>query len=127
MSGYRVNIEHESITNTDFRRVLFTAPNVQLVVMSLGPGEETGETTLSDADQFIRVEFGRGKAVLDGQQCEIVDGWAVIIPTGTEHNIINTSETEVLKFYMIYSRPHLPGDAVQQTKVETMASVAENH
>jgi len=127
VSGYRVNIEHESITNTDFRRVLFTAPNVQLVVMSLGPGEETDEETQTGVDQFLRVEFGRGKAVLAGQQYEIADGWAVIIPAGTERTIINTSETEVLKFYMIYSPPYLLDGTVQKTKSEVTACEVEHH
>ena len=121
--GYLVNIELESITNTDFRRVLFTAPHSQRVVMALGPGEATGTEMHADADQFVHVDFGHGKAVLNGEEYEIADGWAVVIPAGTEHNIVNTSRTDVLRFHAIYSAPHSPGGIVHEVK----ACEAERH
>lgn len=116
MSGFLVNLELESVTNADFRRVLFTAPHSQLVVTSLGPGESTGPETHADADRFVRVDFGHGKVVLDGEEYEIADGWAVVIPAGTEHAVVNTSRTDVLRFHAIYSSPHSPIGTVRETK-----------
>lgn len=114
--GYLVNLELESVTNADFRRVLFTAPHSQLVAMSLGRGEATGPQTHADADQFIRVNFGHGKVVLNGEEYAIADGWAVVLPAGTEHNIVNTSRTDVLRFHMISSFPRPPAGIVHEVK-----------
>jgi mannose-6-phosphate isomerase-like protein (cupin superfamily) len=86
MNGYISNIEKDTLENENFRKVVFTADNMQLVLMSLEPNEDIGEETHDDVDQFIRVEAGNGKAVLDGEESEIMDGSVVIIPAGTSHN-----------------------------------------
>ena len=124
MSGYVTNIEKETLDNENFRKVLFTAKNSQLVVMSLAPGEEIGEE-VHDLDQFIRVESGEAVAILDGEESSIKDDWAVVIPAGTRHNIVNTSGTAKLKLYTIYSPPEHPEGTVHKTKAE--ADAAEHH
>lgn len=117
MAGYVVNIEEETKENENFRKVLFTAPHSQLVVMSLKPGEEIG-LEVHELDQFIRIESGEGKAVLDGQEHEIRDDFAIVIPQGTHHNIINTSEDKEMKLYTIYSPAEHPEGTIHKTKAE---------
>ena len=117
MKGYITNIEKDSLENGNFRKVLYTAKNSQLVLMSLKPKEEIGSET-HELDQFIRVEKGQGKSVLNGKEHEISDGFAVVIPAGTEHNIINTSETEDMKLYTVYSPPNHRDGVVHETKVQ---------
>lgn len=117
MKGYVVNIEKISLQNENFRKVLFTAKNSQLVVMSLKPGEEIGEE-VHQLDQFIRCEAGEGKAVLDSTTHSISDGFAVVIPAGIKHNIINTSANKPLKLYTIYSPPNHRDGVVHHTKAE---------
>jgi mannose-6-phosphate isomerase-like protein (cupin superfamily) len=119
--SYSVNIEKKTLDNEYFREVLYTAEHSQLVVMSLKPGEEIGLETHHDIDQFIRVEAGTGKSILDGDERPIEDGTALVIPAGTEHNIINTSQTEHLKLYTVYSPPEHPDGTVHKTKAEAEA------
>lgn len=119
--GYIVDIEERTVSNSNFREVLFTGPRSQLVVMSLKPGEEIGEEMHDDIDQFIRVEQGEAKIILGGKAHHIKDDDAVVIPSGVRHNIINTSSSEDLKLYTIYSpREHKPG-TIHKTKAEAMA------
>ena len=127
MAGYIINIEEKSLENGYFREVLFTAPHSQLVVMSLQPGEEIGLETHDDRDQFIRVEAGTGKAILNGEQSELADGSAVVIPAGTEHNIINTSKVDALKLYTIYSPPEHPDRTIHKNKAEAEAYEKQHH
>ena len=115
--AYVVNIEVETENNNNFRRVLYTAKNIQLVLMSLKPKEEIG-SEVHQLDQFIRVEKGQGKSVLNGQEYNISGGFAVVVPAGTEHNIINTSETEDMKLYTVYSPPNHKDGVVHDTKVQ---------
>ena len=117
MKGYVTNIEQRSLTNNYFREVLYTDKNVQLVVMSLQPNEDIGEE-VHQLDQFIRVEKGEGKTVLDGVEHAIADGSAIVIPEGTRHNIINTSSTEPMKLYTIYAPPNHKDGTIHKTKVE---------
>jgi mannose-6-phosphate isomerase-like protein (cupin superfamily) len=124
MPGYLVNIEKETLQNDNFRQVLHTAGHSQLVVMSLLPGEEIGEE-VHHLDQFIRLEAGQGKVVLDGREYEVEADWAVVIPEGTRHNVINTSASEKLKLYSIYSPPEHAAGTIHATKAEAMA--AEEH
>jgi len=124
MKGYVVNIEKASEENNNFRQVLYTAKNSQLVVMSLKPGEEIGEE-VHNLDQFIRVEGGEGRAILDGVEHHIEDGSAVVIPAGTSHNIINTSNEKAMKLYTVYSPPEHKDGVVHQTKAE--AEAGEEH
>jgi mannose-6-phosphate isomerase-like protein (cupin superfamily) len=116
MSGYITNIETDTVANTDYRRVLFTGKNTQLVLMTLQPGEEIGQEVHEEHDQFIRVESGTGEVVLDGQKHRLGDGIAVVIPAGTSHNVINTSRDSALKLYTLYSPPEHPDRTVHRTK-----------
>ena len=119
MKGFVVNIEQAAMENDNFRKVLYTAKNSKLVVMSLNAGEEIGEE-VHNLDQFIRVEIGEGKAVLDGVEHSLVDGSAIVIPAGTKHNVINTA-SEKLKLYTIYSPPEHRDGVIHKTKEEAMA------
>jgi mannose-6-phosphate isomerase-like protein (cupin superfamily) len=104
------NIEEIAIKNTNFRKVLSTTKHNQLVVMSLKQSEDIGMEIHKDVDQFFRIEKGRGKAILNGKEFKLKDGIALVIPAGTQHNIINTSKVNPLKLYTIYSPPqHKPG------------------
>ncbi len=121
MKGYLTNIEQATIENGDYRRVLYTAKNSQLVLMSLKPDEEIGEE-VHHLDQFIRIEQGSAKAILDGVEHALDADWAVVIPAGTRHNIVNVGDTEV-KLYTIYSPPEHKDGTVHPTK----ANAAEEH
>jgi|SRR3989344_1886154 len=123
--AYVTNIEKDTLDNTNFRKVLYTAKNSQLVVMSLRPKEDIGAET-HELDQFIRVEKGNGKTVLNGEEHEVGDGSAVVVPAGTEHNIINTSETEEMKLYTVYSPPNHRDGIVHAIKVDAMADEGEH-
>ncbi len=120
MKGYVVDIEKETKKNKNFRKVLYTAKNSQLVVMSLEPGEDIGEE-VHELDQFIRIEKGKGKAILDDVEHKIKDDYAIVIPAGTKHNIINTSKDEEMKLYTIYSPPEHRDGVVHKTKADAMA------
>lgn len=122
LKGYVGNIERETTKNTDFRRVLYTGKHSQLVLMSLKPGEEIGEETHSDVDQFFRFEKGEGKVIIDGVEHSVKDGSAVIVPAGARHNVINTSKRVNLKLYTIYSPPEHKDGVVHHTKKEAMSS-----
>jgi mannose-6-phosphate isomerase-like protein (cupin superfamily) len=121
MAGWVGSIEDKTIANSYFRQVLFTAPHSQLVVMSLNPGEEIGTETHDNVDQFLRVESGEGKTVLNGQETAIKNGFAIVVPAGTEHNVINTSNTKPMKLYTIYSPPQHRDGTVHKTKAEAEA------
>jgi mannose-6-phosphate isomerase-like protein (cupin superfamily) len=127
MSGYHTDIEKKSLENSYFREVLFTGPHSQLVVMALNPGEDIGQETHPETDQFIRVEAGTGKAVLGGQKYALADGSALVIPAGTEHNVINTSSSEPLKLYTVYTPPEHPDGTLHKTKAEADAYEREHH
>ncbi|MFA7302773.1 MAG: cupin domain-containing protein [Candidatus Paceibacterota bacterium] len=124
MKGYVENIEKKSLENENFRTVLYTDRNVQLVVMSLLPGEEIGEE-VHDVDQFLRVEQGTGKAVLDDVSHDIADGSAIVVPAGTKHNIVNSAAGS-MKLYTIYTPPHHKDGTVHKTKAEAEADEAEH-
>lgn len=116
MNGYVVNIEKESLENNNFRKVLYTAKHSQLVVMHLNPGEDIG-SEVHQLDQFIRVESGSGKTILNGVEHEIKDGFAIVVPEGVEHNIINTS-SEPMKLYTVYAPPNHKDGTVHQAKLD---------
>jgi mannose-6-phosphate isomerase-like protein (cupin superfamily) len=120
MDHFVTDIEEATIKNQDFRRVLYTAPNSQLVLMTLQPGEEIGAET-HELDQFIRIEAGRGTAQLNGKDYPIQDGTALIIPAGTRHNVINTGHEEALRLYTIYSPPEHKDRTVHHTKQDAEA------
>ncbi len=125
MKGYVVNIEQESLANENFRKVLYTDERVQLVVMSLKAGEEIG-AEVHLLDQFIRIESGEGKAVLNGVEHALTDGSAVVVPKGTLHNIINTSFDKPMKLYTLYAPPNHKDGTVHATKADADADEAEH-
>jgi mannose-6-phosphate isomerase-like protein (cupin superfamily) len=125
MKGYVDNIEKLSIENEKFRKVLYTAKHCQLVLMSLLPNEEIGEEVHEENDQFLRVDLGTGKAVLDGVEHDITDGFAILVPAGTRHNIINTSATAPMKLYTLYAPPHHLDKIEHDTKAVAQVDVEE--
>ena len=127
MAGYVANIEKETMANDFFRKVLYTAKHSQLVVMSLKAGEEIGMEVHPNLDQFIRIEEGEGKAILDGKEHKLADDWAVVIPAGTMHNIVNTSKSKKMKLYTIYSPPQHAHGTIHRNKAEADAAEAEEH
>ena len=123
--GYKGNIEEDTRENVNFRKVLYTGEHSQLVLMSLKPGQDIGLEIHEGNDQFFRFEAGEGKVVINGTEYEVKDGTAIIVPSGAEHNVINTSEIEDLKLYTIYSPAHHKDGIVRATKEEAMANEAE--
>ncbi|MDP3244826.1 MAG: cupin domain-containing protein [bacterium] len=119
MRGYVENIEQLTLENNNFRKVLYTAKHSQLVLMSLKPQEEIGEE-VHTLDQFLRVEAGEGKAILDGVEHLLADGRAVVVPAGTRHNVVNTSQAEAMKLYTIYSPPEHRDGVVHATKQDAL-------
>ncbi|OIO50323.1 MAG: cupin [Candidatus Brennerbacteria bacterium CG11_big_fil_rev_8_21_14_0_20_43_10] len=120
MRGYIINLEEKTQENNTFRTVLYTTRHSQLVVMSLLPGQDIGSEIHKDVDQFIRVERGQGKAILNNEEHDLRDGYAVMIPAGTEHNIINTQSSESMKLYTVYSPPEHKDKTVHETKEEAL-------
>lgn len=125
MNGYFTNIEKLAVENSNFRKVLYTSKHSQLVLMSLKPGEDIGLETHNENDQFFRFEQGIGKCIIDGNEYDVSDGTSIVIPVGAEHNIINTSETEDLKMYTIYSPAHHQDGVLRETKQEAEADSPE--
>jgi len=125
MLGYVGSIEKKTLQNTNFREVVFTGKHAQLVVMSLGPGEDIGIEVHAGVDQFFRVEEGEAKFVLAGKDHLVHAGDAVVVPAGTRHNVVNASATLPLKMYTIYSPPNHPAGTVHVKKADAL--VAEHH
>jgi mannose-6-phosphate isomerase-like protein (cupin superfamily) len=125
MKGYKANIEKETLKNKNFRKVLYTGAYSQLVLMSLKPKEEIGSEVHEENDQFLRFEGGSGRVMIDDNKYTVKDGDAVVIPAGARHNVINTSATEDLKLYTIYSPPHHKDGIVRKTKEEAEANDQE--
>lgn len=125
MTGFSGNIEQLTLENSFFRKVLFTGPHSQLVVMSLQPNEEIGSEVHSENDQFFRFEQGEGKVIIGGEEHVVKDGDAIVVPAGAEHNVINISGSEPLKLYTIYSPPQHPDGTIHETKAD--AEAAETH
>jgi len=125
MKGFVANIEQAALENEYFRKVLYTDQRVQLVVMNLKPLEEIGEE-VHQLDQFIRVEVGTGSAVLDGVAHVITDGFAIVVPQGTRHNIINTSSEKPLKLYTLYAPPNHKDGTIHETKANAEVDEGEH-
>jgi mannose-6-phosphate isomerase-like protein (cupin superfamily) len=119
--GFVENIEKSAADNTDFRRVLYTAPHMQLVLMSLKPGEDIGEEVHPDTDQFFRVESGSGEVWMDGVATAVADGFAIVVPAGVRHNVKNTGKS-ALKVYTLYSPPKHAVGTVRATKADAEAN-----
>ena len=126
MTGYVGNIEESTLANTNFRQVLFTGQHSQLVLMSLNPNEDIGPEVHANVDQFFRVEKGEGKVVMNGEEQLIKDGSAIVVPAGTEHNIINTSADLPLKLYTIYTPPQHKDGVIHKTKTEAEADETDH-
>lgn len=126
MKGFIINIEKKTLANEYFREVLYTGQHNQLVVMSLLPNEEIGEEVHEIVDQFIRVEKGAGKAILDGEEHVLSDGTALVIPAGTKHNILNSSSTDPLKLYTLYCPAHHKNKTIHKTKKEAESDTSDH-
>jgi mannose-6-phosphate isomerase-like protein (cupin superfamily) len=125
MKGFKSNIEKDTLNNSNFRHVLYTGKNSQLVLMNIRPGEEIGEEVHKTVDQFFRFEEGNGIVSIDGVKQNVADGDAVIVPAGASHNVINTSKTADLKLYTIYSPPEHQDGTVRRTKADALAKPEE--
>ena len=125
MKGYATNIEKSALENNNFRKVIYTGKHSQLVLMSLGPKEEIGMEVHEGNDQFFRFEKGQGKCVIDGNEYDLSDGVAIVVPAGAQHNIINTSDAEELKLYTIYSPAHHKDGIIRATKEEAESNGPE--
>lgn len=119
MKAFYSNIEKETLENQNFRKVLYTAKNSQLVLMCLKPHEEIGLETHPENDQFFRFESGRGMVIIDGNEHIVSDGIAIVIPAGSKHNVINMGTTE-LKMYTIYSPAHHKDGTIHKTKAHAL-------
>jgi mannose-6-phosphate isomerase-like protein (cupin superfamily) len=125
MKGFKANIEKGTLSNNDFRKVLYTGKHLQLVLMCLKGGEEIGEETHRDNDQFFRFESGTGKCIIDGNRYDVKDGDVIIVPAGAKHNIINADSKAELKMYTIYAPPHHKDGIVRATKEDAENNEAE--
>ena len=125
MKGFKTNIEKETLQNSNFRKVLYTAPHLQLVLMSLKPGEEIGEEIHAENDQFFRFESGKGKCIIDGNEYQVEDGDSIIVPKGAKHNVINVDSNADLKIYTIYAPPHHKDGILRATKEEAESNKEE--
>jgi mannose-6-phosphate isomerase-like protein (cupin superfamily) len=125
VKGYTTNIEKDTLENRNYRKVLYTSEHSQLVLMSLKPGEEIGMEVHPDNDQFFRIEKGQGKCIIDGNEYDLEDGVAIVVPAGSQHNVINVSDSDELKLYTIYSPAHHKDGIVRTTKAEAEAKEAE--
>ncbi|OGM92939.1 cupin [Candidatus Wolfebacteria bacterium RIFOXYB1_FULL_54_12] len=125
MKGFNANIEQDTHDNDDFRKVLYTGKHSQLVLMSLKPNEDIGMEVHEENDQFFRFEEGEGKCIIDGNEYALSNGSVIIVPAGAEHNIVNTSDSEDLKLYTIYSPAHHKDGVVRATKEEAQADSPE--
>lgn len=132
MLGWVGDIEQETLDNDTFRTVVFTGEHTQLTVMRIGPGEDIGLEIHPENDQFIRIEEGQARVELGGAEDrvdtthDVEDDWAVIVPAGVWHNVVNTGAGD-LKLYSLYSPPHHPPDTVHRTKAEAEAAERAEH
>lgn len=126
MAGYIGNIEEKTFANDYFRQVVFTGTYCQLVVMCLKPNEEIGSEVHGAVDQFFRIEKGRAKVVINGKENLVKDGDAIIVPAGSEHNVINTSNSNDLKLYTIYSPPQHKDGIIHKTKEDAISDETDH-
>jgi mannose-6-phosphate isomerase-like protein (cupin superfamily) len=122
MKGYVSRLTKLALDNGDFRHVLYTAKGGQLVLMSLRPSEDIGMEVHSDVDQFFWIVQGTARAVLDGEATMVGTGEVLVVPRGTNHNIINTSAAAPLKLYTVYTPPNHPDGTIHHTKAEAQAA-----
>lgn len=125
MKGYVTDIERQTLDNTNFRHVVYTGKHMQLVLMSIAPGDDIGLETHHDNDQFFRIESGKGQVIIDGNEYEISDGSAIVVPAGAQHNVINTSHSDALQLYTIYAPPHHLDGITRLTKLDATSDAPE--
>ena len=116
MKGFKSSIEKDALKNTNFRKVLYTSKHLQVVLMSLKPGEEIGAEIHKTIDQFFRFEGGKGKCIIDGNEYKVENGDAIVVPAGSKHNVINTDTVKELKMYTIYALPNHQDGIINPTK-----------
>jgi len=116
MKGFKSNIEKDALKNENFRNVLYSSKHLQVVLMSLKPGEDIGLETHVSTDQFFRFEGGKGKCIIDGNEYEVKNGDAIVVPAGAKHNVINTDSVNELKMYTIYAPPQHKDGLINATK-----------
>jgi mannose-6-phosphate isomerase-like protein (cupin superfamily) len=116
MKGFKSNLEKDALKNENFRKVLYSSKHLQVVLMSLNPGEDIGLETHVSTDQFFRFESGKGKCIIDGNEYKVGNGDAIIIPAGAKHNVINTDSVNGLKMYTIYAPPQHKDGLINKTK-----------
>lgn len=122
MEAYSGNIEQETLDNVFFRKVLFTGKHSQLVVMCINPGEDIGDEMHKSVDQFFRIEKGNAKFIFNEKDVIIEgNGEAVVVPSGTFHNVINLSNSKPLKLYAVYSPPNHRPNTIHKTKADALA------
>ena len=126
MKGFCDNIDRRTVENQDFRRLLYTGHNLQLVLMTLQPGDEIGEEVHEDRDQFFRVEEGRGTVYIDGTPNQVEDDFAVIVPAGARHNVVASGD-QPLKLYTIYGPPEHKDGVVHEDKAQADADHENDH
>ncbi len=126
MTGFIDSIEKLTIENNNFRKVIYTGQHAQLVIMSLLPNEEIGMETHSVTDQFLRIEKGEGKVIMNGEEKMVGDGDVIIVPAGTEHNVINLSSENPLKIYTLYSPPHHRDGIIHKTKKDAQTDTSDH-
>ena len=119
MKGFVADIEDLTEKNSDFRRVLYTGKNLQLVLMSLRPGEEIGEEVHDDRDQFFRIEQGKGEVWIDGKRSKVESDDAIVVPAGARHNVMNTGD-KPLRLYTLYGPPEHRDGTVHATKADAV-------
>lgn len=125
MKGFKSSIEKDALKNTNFRKVLYTSKHLQVVLMSLKPGEEIGAEIHKNIDQFFRFEGGKGKCIIDGNEYVVENGDAIVVPAGSKHNVINTGAAEGLKMYTIYAPPNHKDSIINPTKKDAEINDAE--
>jgi mannose-6-phosphate isomerase-like protein (cupin superfamily) len=116
MKGFKSNIERDSLKNENFRKVIYSGKHLQVVLMSLKPGEEIGLETHPSTDQFFRFEGGKGKCIIDGNEYKVENGDAIVVPAGSKHNVINTDSVKEFKMYTIYAPPQHKDGLINATK-----------
>ncbi len=126
MKGFVDNIEELTKNNTFFRHVLYTGKHAQLVVMSLKPGEEIGLETHDHVDQFFRIDQGLAEVIINGEKSQVSDGFAIIVPAGSEHNVINTGNID-LKLYTLYSPANHPDGTINKTYADALEYEKGHH
>lgn len=126
MTGFVGNIEELTLSNNNFRKVIYTGQHAQLVLMSLKPNEDIGKEVHEIVDQFLRIEKGTGKVIINGEEQLVKSGDCIVVPAGAQHNVINTSSKNTLKLYTVYSPPHHKDGTIHKTKKDALTDTKDH-